>query len=335
METLHILQNTWFILIGVLLTGYSILDGFDLGIGSLTPFLARKDNEKKALINSIAPYWDGNEVWLLTGGGALFASFPHAYATVFSGFYLAMMLVLFALIFRAVSIEFYMYDDENKKLWEWSFILGSALPSLLFGVALGNVIIGVPLNAQMDFTGTFFTLLRPFPLAVGLLGLNAILLQGATFAAFKIEGDIRDRARKIIRVLWLSFIFLFALCLLLAYIYIPAVLGKVLGWISTFIVVAAWFMIKRFALKGKDLLAFYMSSLTFAGLWGIVGASLFPNLVRAINDINLSLTVRNSSSSVLTLKVMLIIAVVGMPLVLFYTYYIFKTFRGNVKINNH
>jgi len=333
METLNFLQNTWFILVGVLLLGYSILDGFDLGIGSLLPFLAKKEEEKKALMNVIGPLWDGNEVWLLTGGGALFASFPHAYATVFSGFYLAMILVLFSLIFRAVSIEFYAHDEKHRKIWEWSFIIGSFLPSLLFGVALGNVVVGIPLDAQMEFTGNFFTLLRPFPLVIGLLGLNAILLQGTTFAAVKTGGDTRDRARALTEKLWLSFIVLFALSLVMTIIYLPGALGRVLAWIAAFAVIAGWFLLRGFARKGKDTLSFYMSSLSFAGLWGIVGAIQFPNLVRASGDLSLSLTVRNASSTALTLKVMLIIALIGMPLVLFYTYYIFKIFRGNVKMS--
>ncbi|HUU51724.1 MAG TPA: cytochrome d ubiquinol oxidase subunit II, partial [Candidatus Heimdallarchaeota archaeon] len=171
METWDILRNIWFILIGVLFVGYSILDGFDLGIGALFPFLGKKEEEKEALIKSIGPFWDGNEVWILTGGGALFAAFPHAYATVFSGFYLALMAILFSLIFRAVSLEFRAHDTKRKRFWEGAFVVGSFLPSLLFGVALGNVVVGVPLDNTMNYTGNFFKLLRPFPLAVGLLGL--------------------------------------------------------------------------------------------------------------------------------------------------------------------
>lgn len=331
METLNLLQNIWFILIGVLLLGYSILDGFDLGIGSLLPLLAKNDEEKKTLINSVGPFWDGNEVWLLTGGGALFASFPHAYATVFSGFYLALMLVLFSLIFRAVSFEFFFQVEKKRKFWEWCFIIGSFLPSLLFGVALGNVILGIPLNENMDFTGNFFTLLRPFPLVLGLLGLNAILLQGTTYAALKTGGSIQTRARNLSGKLWISFIVIFALSLLLGYLFMPENLSKILAWIAAAVVVVGWFMIKKFVKKGKDGLSFFMSSLTFAGLWGIVGAVHFPYLVRASNDLSLSLTVRNASSTELTLKVMLIIALIGMPLVLLYTFFIFRTFKGKVK----
>ncbi|MCP4214010.1 MAG: cytochrome d ubiquinol oxidase subunit II [bacterium] len=331
MDTLHILQNTWFVLVAVLLLGYSILDGFDLGIGSLMPFLAKNDNERLALIKTVGPFWDGNEVWLLTGGGALFASFPDAYATVFSGFYLAMMLVLFALIFRAVSIEFYMYDEGSRKVWQWCFIIGSFLPSLLFGVALGNVMVGVPL-ANLEFMGNFFTLLRPFPLLIGLLGLNAILLQGSTFTALKVTGPVRERARAITGKLWVSFFALFLLTLAMTFVYLPDAPGKILPWMFTLVVVAGWVLLKRALKNGRDSLSFYMSSLSFVGLWGIIGAVQFPLLVRASNNIDLSLTVRNASASTLSLKVMLIIALIGMPLVLFYTYTLFKTFKGNVKV---
>ncbi len=332
MELIDILRNTWYILIGVLFLGYAILDGFDLGIGSLFPFLAKTKQEKRALLNSIGPFWDGNEVWLITGAGALFASFPNAYATVFSGFYLALMFILFALIFRAVSIEFYVYDEDHSKFWEWSFIIGSFLPSVLYGVALGNVIIGVPLDSNMEFTGNFFTLLRPFPIVVGLLGLNAILLQGTTYSILKSTGNIQKRAKDITQKLRISFIILFILSSILAFISIPDSATNILAWLSTLVVVAGWFMIRQTINKGKEVLAFFMSSLSFLGLWGIVGAIHFPNLVKANNGSALSLTLYNTSSSELTLKVMLIIAIIGMPLVLVYTYYVFKVFKGKVEV---
>ena len=166
MENIKNFQELWFVLILILFIGYSLLDGFDLGIGVLLPFICKTKEEKDILINSIGPVWDGNEVWLITGGGALFAAFPHAYATAFSGFYLAMMLVLFALIFRAVSMEFRVNDEDRSLIWEKAFIVGSGLAALLFGVALGNVVYGVPLDNKMEFTGSFFTLLRPVPLGL-------------------------------------------------------------------------------------------------------------------------------------------------------------------------
>src|SRR5208337_1296644 len=201
MENIRNFQELWFVLILVLFIGYSLLDGFDLGIGTLMPFIGKTREEKDILINSIGPVWDGNEVWLITGGGALFAAFPHAYATAFSGFYLAMMLVLFALIFRAVSMEFRVNDEDRSLIWEKAFIVGSGLAALLFGVALGNVVYGVPLDNKMEFTGSFFTLLRPVPLLFGITGLAAILLQGASYAVMKTEGELQERSFRAVSIL--------------------------------------------------------------------------------------------------------------------------------------
>lgn len=301
-------------------------------MGILLPFLAKKDEEKRILYNAVGPFGDGNEVWLLTGGGALFAAFPHAYATVFSGFYLALMLVLFALIFRAVSLEFWSYDEKRRKIWEWSFVIGSFLPSLLYGVALGNVIVGIPLNSNMDFTGNFFTLLRPYPLVIGLLGLVAILLQGSTYASMKSTGVIQERARRISKVLWVAFMVLFALSFVVALIYMHGILGKILAWLAMIVVLGAWLGLRVALKQNKDNRAFYMSSLAFWGLWGIVGAVHFPNLVNASNDLALSLTIYNASSSELTLTVMLIIALIGMPIVIAYTAYVYRVFKGKVSL---
>ena len=197
--TREVLGIIWFALVGVLLAGYAVFDGFDLGVGTLYPFLGKSDEDKAVMRASVGPVWDGNEVWLLTGGGALFAAFPAVYATVFSGFYLALMLVLFALIFRAVSFEFHAHDKEWGSVWDWAFFGGSALPSLLFGVAVGNIVLGVPLDADGEFAGNFFTLLgfeqgfNPFPLVIGVLGLSMILVQGASWLAVKSEGDLYER----------------------------------------------------------------------------------------------------------------------------------------------
>lgn len=184
------LQVIWFILIGVLLLGYTILDGYDLGAGFWYLF-TKKEAHKKAIINAIGPFWDGNEVWILTGGGAIFAAFPDVYATVFSGFYLALMLVLLALIFRAVPIEYRNQHDNPqwKKWWDLGFGLGSALPALLFGVALGNVVNGLPLDELINFTGNFFTLLNPYPLLFGLTGFAMFLTHGALYIQLKTDGE--------------------------------------------------------------------------------------------------------------------------------------------------
>ena len=335
METWNTLQNIWFVLIGVLFVGYAILDGFDLGIGSLFPFLAKKEEEKDALYKTIGPFWDGNEVWLLTAGGALFAAFPHTYATVFSGFYLALMLVLFSLIFRAISIEFRAHDLKRQKLWDGALVIGSLLPSLLYGVALGNVILGIPLDSNMDYAGNFFLLLRPFPLLIGLFGLVAILVQGATYAAYKTEGEIQSRARKIAQKLWIKYAILLVLTLIVSIVIIPDATKKWMVWIFTATVVACLLQIRIALSKKKDGRAFFYSSLAFGGLWGIAGAVHFPNLVKASNDSALSLTIHNSSSSELTLKVMLIIAAIGMPIVIGCTIYLFRVFRGKVRTENN
>lgn len=333
METWNLLQNVWFLLIGALLLGYSILDGFDLGIGSLFPILAKKKEEKDILYKTIGPFWDGNEVWLLTAGGALFAAFPHTYATVFSGFYLALMLVLFSLIFRAVSLEFRSHDQKRRKMWDTAFSVSSFLPSLLFGVALGNVIQGIPLDSNMDFTGSFFTLLRPFPLVIGLLGLTAILLLGSTYAAMKTEGKIRARSQRISQRLWLVYILFLALSFIVSLFVVPGAAQKIWAWISTGITLIGLIFIKWALIKKKDGLSFFASSLAFGGLWGIAGSIHFPSLVKASNDPALSLNIHNSSSSELTLKVMSIIALVGMPLVIGYTIYLYRVFKGKVQVS--
>ncbi|MBN1271212.1 MAG: cytochrome d ubiquinol oxidase subunit II [Candidatus Aminicenantes bacterium] len=331
MNTWNLLQNIWFVLIGVLLAGYSILDGFDLGIGTLFPFLAGNEEEKEKLVSTIGPFWDGNEVWLLTAGGALFAAFPQAYATVFSGFYLALMLVLFSLIFRAVSLEFRAHDPRRKKIWEWAFTLGSFLPALFFGVALGNVLVGIPLNENMDFIGNFLTLIRPFPLAVGLLGCAAILLQGTTFAFLKNEGPLKIRAGRFsVTLLWI-YTALLILCFLLGLVYLPGAASKPTAWIFTVLILVSLGFLLAGLKKSREGWVFGASSTAFLGLWGIAGSVHYPYLVRASNDLSLSLMATNASSSELTLKVMLIIAILGMPVVIGITVYLYRVFRGKIE----
>jgi cytochrome bd ubiquinol oxidase subunit II len=334
MDALSILQVIWYFIIGGLFLGYSLLDGFDLGIGVLSPFLAKDDGERKNLFGIIWPFWDGNEVWLVTGGAALFAAFPFAYATVFSGFYLALMLVLFALIFRAVSIEFWHYDEKRRRWWNGAFVVGSLVPSLLYGVALGNVVVGIPLNAATDFTGNFFTLLRPYPLVIGLLGLAAILMQGSTYAALKSEGAPRDRARGTAKKLGYLFMVMLVIAVIATATFLPTVLVRIAFWISVGIValalVLSWI---NFTTRKNDRFSFLLSSLAFVGLWAAGGAVHFPNLVSASNDAALSLTLNNASSTGPTLKVMLGIAAIGMPVVIFYTAFVYRALRKKVGYN--
>jgi len=325
-----LLRNIWFVLVGVLLAGYSVLDGFDLGVGVLLPFLARNEGERTTLVRSIGPVWDGNEVWLLTGGGALFAAFPQAYATVFSGFYLALMLVLFSLILRAVSLEFRALDAPRKRFWEAVFVGASFLPALLFGVALGNVVGGVPIDARMEYAGGFFTLLRPLPLVFGLLGLAAFLLHGATWAALKTVGPLQERARGAAKALVAVAMGAFFISYLAVWAFLPGTVKRVPAWIFAVLGWTSLGLILAALKKGKDGRAFFFSSMFFLSLWGTVGAVHYPNLVRA-TDPALSLTIANASSSALTLKVMLVIALVGMPLVVWYTIYAYRVFRGKVR----
>jgi cytochrome d ubiquinol oxidase subunit II len=324
------LQTTWFILIGVLLAGYTVLDGFDLGVGLLLPFLAKNEEDKKALFRAIGPFWDGNEVWLLAGGGALFAAFPSAYATVFSGFYPALMAVLFSLIFRAVSLEFRGHDPKRRGFWEGAFFTGSFLPALLFGVALGNIVQGIPLNVGMEFTGTFFTLLRPFPLAVGLLGLSTLLLQGTTYAVLKTEGELKARAKRLAGGLWWIEAGLFLHALVMSFIYLPQAKNNALAWLAAAVFLVSLAMLNAALTWAKDTLAFLATSLSLLSLWGIVGAVQYPVLVRA-SEPALSLTAANVSSSPLTLRIMLFIALIGLPLVITSTALLYRVFKGRVK----
>lgn len=326
---ISVYQNIWFFIIGFLLTAYSILDGFDLGIASLMPALAKNEKEQKQVMDSIWPVWDGNEVWLITGGAALFAAFPFAYATVFSGFYLALMLVLFALIFRAVSMEFWYYDEKRRKLWAWAFTIGSFLPSLLFGVALGNIIYGIPIDLNMNFTGSFFTLLRPFPLVIGLLGLSAILLQGCTWAAYKIEGDVARRAKALMNKLIIANALLFILAIALTIGFLPSIVSNVSGWLGALAYAISLSYVYVCNRDNRPFNAFIGSSVSFVSLWVMAGAALYPNLVRSTIEAY-NLTIFNASSTQLTLKIMFIIAVIGMPVVLAYTIYVYKVFKGKV-----
>lgn len=330
------LQVTWFGLIGVLLAGYIILDGFDLGVGFLYLF-TKKEADRRALMASISPYWDGNEVWLLTGGGALFAAFPKVYATVFSGFYLALMLVLFALIFRAVSIEFRSHADSPgwKRFWDGAFAFGSIIPALLLGVAMGNIVAGLRLNAQGDYTGTFLDLLNPYSLLLGVTGLAMFAAHGALFAAMRTKGGLSDRAKNWAQSMGLVFCLLLSICFIVTIVTWPRMMANfhtypVLWALPVVMLVAAWSS-WALGMSGKTWRAFLLSSGTMVAIIATIAAGTFPYWVWAPNGTNLSLTVANASSSPLTLKTMLILALIGMPIVLAYTIWVHRVFRGKVE----
>ena len=324
----------WFALVAVLICGYFVLDGFDLGIGVLYPALARSERDRAVLRRAVGPVWDGNEVWLLTAGGALFAAFPAAYATSFSGFYLAVMLVLFGLIMRATSLEFRGHDPEWKGVWDVLFFVGSLLPALLLGVAIGNVVQGIPLNENGDYTGTFFGLLRPFPLLCGVLGLVHMMVQGASWAALKSGSDseMRTRAQKMRSTLVIVELVVFVLASVLFFaVVVPnsavGLAPTLLGWVFALAYLAVTVLSQ--VAKG-DLGRFVLASAGCAALVGVVASTLFPYLIPA-TDAAMSITVGGAASSDLTLTVMTVIACIGVPIVLVYHVLAYRIFRGRLE----
>jgi cytochrome d ubiquinol oxidase subunit II len=337
-ETLCVI---WFVIEGVLLAGYAILDGFDLGVGILHPFVPRTDHERRISMNSIGPLWDGNEVWLVTFGGALFAAFPNAYATVFSGFYTAFMLLLFALIFRAVSLEFRskIASEWWRRFWDWGFFAGSGLASLLFGVAVGNAILGLPLDAEGNVVASVIDQLNPYAVLIGLMTVALFAMHGGLFLYLKTEGDFQARLRDWMWRSWGLFLVLFMLATIYTVAMVPraTVNFERYPWLAGFVVLAVLAVanIPRCLYWDRPGHAFASSVVTIGSLTVLFGAALFPNLVTASNDPALSITIYNAASSVKTLKIMLLIAVVGMPFVLAYSGIIYWTFRGKVELGEH
>ncbi len=327
------LPTIWFVLVALLLIGYAVLDGFDLGAGILHLLVARDDAERRAVIASIAPVWDGNEVWLITAGGALFAAFPLVYATVFSGFYLALILVLLGLIFRAISLEVRDKDDSAgwRRTWDVLFSVSSLVPSLLFGVAVGNVLQGLPLEADGTYRGGLLGLLGPLPLLTGVLALAMFVMQGGAWLALKTEGEVRRRARVAAAAGAAAFAGVWLLVTIAA-LAVPdprdLALGPV-GLAAPLVVAAALAAFFWAVSRGRDGTAFAASSLAIAGLLAIAALALYPDVLPA-TDAARSLTVENAASSELTLRTMLVVALVGMPLVLFYTLFVYARFRGRV-----
>lgn len=329
-------QVLWFWLIALLIGGYFVLDGFDLGVGVLYPFLGKSEKDRAVLRRSIGPVWDGNEVWLLTAGGALFAAFPPAYATTFSGFYLAIMLVLFGLIVRAVSLEFRAHDPKWGKVWDVCFTVGSFLPALLFGVAAGNVLQGIPMDANGDYAGIpLLGLLTPFTLLCGVLGLVLFLSLGATWTATKAPkpSELQERAARLRKPLQITALVVFILTTVILFVFVqPELSGTTAVLRILFAVVFAGGIIVSFVMGAKsDLMAFLGQAVSVLGLVFLWASSLFPSLVVATAEgAGESITIMNGSSSELSLMWMAIIACIGVPLVLVYHFIIYRTFRGRI-----
>lgn len=331
----------WFGLEGVLLMGYAILDGFDLGVGILHPFVPRTDRERRVAINAIGPVWDGNEVWLVTFGGALFAAFPEAYATVFSGFYTAFMLLLAALIARAVSMEFRskVEGDGWRRFWDWAFFGGSAAATLLFGVAVGNAMVGMPLDAAGNFTGTLLDQLAPYPILVGLMTVALFAMHGGLYLYLKTEGEFQQRLRDWLWRSWGIFLVLYMLTTMYTLALVPRATANFERWPWAALVVVVGVLavanIPRALHWGRPFQAFASSCAVIATLVMLFGLALYPNLVTASNDPAYSVTIFSAASSPKTLTIMLIIAIIGMPFVLAYSSIIYWAFRGKVRLDDH
>lgn len=331
------LNTTWFILIGVLFTGYAMLDGFDLGVGALHLF-TRTDEERRIMLNAIGPVWDGNEVWLVTGGGSLFAAFPNVYATVFSGFYMAFVLLLVALIFRAVAIEFRSKQPMLwwRRMWDVGFSAGSIVSSLLIGVAMGNIAWGIPLDDRGEFAGTFWSLLGPYPLLLGVTTLALFMMHGAIYALLKTEGALHDKLRGWINNSIIFFIICYAVTTMVTLLYVPHMAARVRAnpWLFSIAIfnMLAIANIPREIHLGRDWRAFLSSCLAMVALMGLFGLEMYPNLVLSNPVAANSLNIHNASSSPKTLAVMLTMALVGVPVVLAYTVSIYWIFRGKVKL---
>ena len=372
----EVLRVIWWALIGVLLIGFAVTDGFDMGVGALLPILGRTDNERRVMINTIAPHWDGNQVWLITAGGAIFAAWPTVYATAFSGFYTAMVLTLMALFFRPVGFDYRskIEDPRWRSTWDWCLFIGGFVPPVVFGVAFGNLLQGVPFTMDQylrsTYEGNFFGLLNPFGLLAGVISLVMILAQGSTWLMIKSDGAVRQRARVSATITS----FLTGILFLLAGFWVAkeipgytiaqfAGIDAVSNPLHKSVVVEAgswmrnfqtyqWMMVAPalgvlmafftaiFAWAGKGALAFISSSLTMAGIILTAGFSMFPFIMPSSLNPAHSLTIWDATSSQNTLSVMLVAAVIFVPIVLGYTIWTYIKMFGRVNEkfvtdNNH
>jgi cytochrome bd ubiquinol oxidase subunit II len=323
-------QVIWFILIAILFIGYFVLEGFDFGVGILMPFLGKDDTDRRVIINTIGPFWDANEVWLITAGGAMFAAFPHWYATLFSGFYIPLFLILLALILRAAGFEFRSKMPQTwwRKSADQFIFWGSFLPPLLWGVAFTNVVQGLPIGADMNFTGNLLSILNPYALLGGVVVVLIFMLHGALFLSLRTTGDLKARAEKIARTMWLPIGIITAAFAILGYWQTTLFegLGLVPGTLPTLAILSfiACFAFMRFNMHGY---AFAAIAATIILGTAVIFSGLFPNVMPSSLDTAFSLTIYNASSSKLTLKIMTIVALIFVPIVMAYqgwSYYIFS-----------
>ena len=363
-----VLRVIWWLLLGVLLIGFAVTDGFDLGVGTLLPFVAREDVERRVVINTIGPIWEGNQVWLVLGGGAIFAAWPHIYAMSFSGFYLAMFAALFALILRPVGFKYRSKKDSPawRATWDWCLFIGGFVPSLIFGVAMGNVLQGVPFHftpdMRMIYEGSFFGLLNPFALLCGLVSVAMLVMHGGAWLTLRTDGAVSDRARGAASIAAVATVVLYALAGLLIWKMVGGYAwtsplpsngpsnpltktvqaGIAAGWLSNYaahpwtiaapVLGFAGTLLALVGLRARwEGVTVVFSGLGIAGIILSVGASMFPFIVPSSTHLASALTVWDASSSHLTLFIMLICAVIFVPLILAYTAWVYSVIWGKVR----
>lgn len=327
------LNTLWFILITILYMGYFVLEGFDFGVGILLPFLGKDDDRRRVLLNTIGPHWDGNEVWLITAGGATFAAFPHWYATLFSGFYLPLFLLLLALIVRGVGLEFRskLESPRWRAAWDWAICIGSFVPALLWGVAFANFIKGVPIDASMNYVGGFWNLLNSYALLGGLVSLFGFTLHGAIYLSLKTTGELVEEARRVAMRVWPLTLLVLAAFTVVTYLNTDIVskLGVNPGPVPIGAVVAllvvGWFIRGR-----RDGWAFFFTSTAIILSVATIFLALYPRVLVSSLDPAWNLTIYNTASSAYTLRVMSIIALVFVPVVLFYQGWSYWVFRKRI-----
>ena len=363
------LKIIWWLLVGVLLIGFAIMDGHDMGVGTLLPFVGKTDDERRVVINSVGMHWEGNQVWFITGGGAIFAAWPLIYATAFSGFYWAMMAALWALFFRPVGFKYrsLLKDAQWRRSWDWGLFVGGFVPPVIFGVAFGNLLQGVPFHfnelLMVSYTGSFWELLNPFALLAGIVSSAMITLQGAVYLAHRTEGAIQRRAgtaalwSAVLMVLgfvgaglWLRYgnILGYAITSVVDPAALPNPLGKTvernadgwwinyakqpLLWLLPLLGIAGALLAAVLTRAGRTLTAFVLSSLAIVGVIGTAGAAMFPFLMPSSSHPDASLTVWDSVSSHLTLGVMFWATLIFMPLIIFYIGWAYRVMRGKITV---
>lgn len=331
------LNTLWFILISILFTGFFFLEGFDYGVGILLPFMSKDDKKRRVVINTIGTFWDGNEVWLVTAGGAMFAAFPHWYATMFSGFYLAFVFMLVALILRGVAFEFRSKKESPRwrNTWDWLLFAGSLIPAFLWGVAIANLIHGVPIDAEMNYIGGFFDLLNPYTIIGGLASVSLFTLHGAIFLNLKTTNELRDKSKQFAIKLWLPTVILIFAFIIYGYFATdmftrlgvnPGIVPLLAG---VALLISGWFLRKE-----RSGWAFIMTGLTIALSTITIFIGLYPRvMVSSLNEA-WSLTIYTASSSEYTLTVMSIIALIFFPIVLVYQGWTYWVFRKRISVDS-